>query len=316
MWNIPTPCILDATLRDGGYLNNWEFSAEQIVGTVEALETVGVDIVEIGYLNDHPEKGLGFSCPVDLLTKLQAMVQKVKLAGMVSPKTIAPREVLQKRQGLIDMIRIPLDLTSLEAGIAVAKVAKELGYMVSLNFISITGFGEEELLSAIRYAVSRHVAHCIYIADSRGTIMSSELSSLIYKIKKFWNGPLGFHGHDNIGFALENTLAAISAGCTLVDGTVDGAGLGGGNTRLDELISKISSKRTFAINYKTILDSLSNYLSLVEAGSIMDLYKLSGEKNLEQEWVPIIQNKFKAHAANYLKQIPKKKYKNIEEIFA
>lgn len=311
---MTTPCIVDATLRDGGYLNNWDFSIAQMMGVTEALDSIGIDIIEVGYLNDSPGLSIGYSCPVDLLTELRKRVKVSRLAGMLAPRNENAPEILKSRRDLIELVRIPLDLTSFEAGLKVAEHAKTFGIKSSLNFISITALGENELINAVRTAVSRDVADCIYLADSRGTITPSELTYLIEQIRIFWDGPLGFHGHDNIGFALENTMAAISAGCTMVDGTVGGVGLGGGNTRLDELIDRVASMRMFPGKSKEVIQSVSALLSLVEPAGIMHLYKLSGEKNLEQEWVPIIQERFKENAASYMEKIPWKRYKDLEEI--
>lgn len=308
------PIILDATLRDGGYLNDWAFSPEQMFLAVEVLATIGIDIIEVGYLNQDPRLNLAYRCPVPLLSEIRRRAGSAKIAVMLNPANPHAKTLLKTRSGLIDLVRIPFDQTSLEKALTVANYARANGIQCSMNFISITACGIAEIGAVIRRITAENATDVLYLADSRGALLPREIEVLIRSVKDVWQGPLGFHAHDNLGFALTNTLAALNAGCTWVDGTVDGVGLGGGNTRLTELIERLDATHNALQDHVQAIAAVKSALNLKKPHELAEHYRLSGEKNLEQEWVPILLDCFKENTLEHMRRLAWDRYKQPEEI--
>jgi 4-hydroxy 2-oxovalerate aldolase len=306
------PIIVDVSLRDGGYRNDWTFGVDEIHAIVRNLDSSGVDVIEVGYLNDDPRLPPAARCPVDLLESLRRESRSAGLAAMLRLNVPNATSILKAHSGTLDMARIPSDLDHLDAALALAKVALDCGIIVSINIVSISAYEETEILRTIERIADESEAICLYLADSRGAIRPDELSSLICGVRARWRGPLGFHGHDNIRRALDNSLTAIRGGCLLVDGSVNGVGLGGGNTPLDELMTAVLGRRPTSSG--EILRELAVFPALHLTCPNSYIYYLAGAKNLEQEWVPILAERYGDELVGYLEAIPRRRYASIEDV--
>jgi 4-hydroxy 2-oxovalerate aldolase len=313
--NNNPPIILDDTLRDGGYLNDWKFVPDQVFSIARQLDLLGISIIEVGYINDDPVLGETARCSPSLLKGIRGAVRNAKIAVMLRPANPDARSVLEAREGLIDFVRMPCDLDNIESGIELGAIIHEYGMMNSINLISITAYDEEEVLSAIRTLASEDAIDCIYLSDSRGSITPDAVVSLVRRARAVWKKTLGFHGHDNLELAVENSRRAVEMGCDIVDGSIEGVGLGGGNTRLDSLISILPGAIGASGNHEEVLRSLSVILDLPRVESHEQyLYRLSGEKNLEQEWVPILEDRYGEETARFIEDLPRGLYKTIKDI--
>ena len=94
---------------------------------------------------------------------------------------------------------------------------------------------EDEFLRIANKAEENKIDR-IYFADSLGSMFPNDIERVVKSIKKEYNGPIGLHAHNNLGLAFINSVAAIDAGATWVDGTLTGIGRGPGNTKLEELL--------------------------------------------------------------------------------
>jgi 4-hydroxy 2-oxovalerate aldolase len=80
-------------------------------------------------------------------------------------------------------------------------------------------------------------ASTAYLVDTAGHFMPKEVSKIISEMKDKLKIKVGFHGHNNLGLAIANTIAAIEAGADSVDASLLGIGRAGGNAQLEALVS-------------------------------------------------------------------------------
>ncbi|USK58262.1 aldolase catalytic domain-containing protein [Peribacillus asahii] len=236
--------ILDCTIRDGGLINNWDFSVEFVQDLYNGLSAAGVEYMEIGYKNSpkllnatepNPWRFLDDNflkeiIPEKKFTKLSALVD----IGRVDPNDILPRE-----QSVLDMIRVACYIREVDKGLELVEMFHDLGYETSLNIMALSSVPEHQLIEAFKM-VKESSVDVVYIVDSFGSLDPTDIE---YQVKKFQamipNKQLGIHTHNNMQLAFANTLTAMQNGVTYLDSSVYGMGRAAGNCHTELLVSYI-----------------------------------------------------------------------------
>ena len=307
------PIVLDATLRDGGYLNDWNFSSEQIDFAVSVGARAGADIIEVGYVDDAPDLPDALACRPNMLKRVRPLAGKALLAAMVRPSLLNQKAVLARRVALVDLIRIPVDVRRTAPAMALAQICCGYGFPVTFNLTSASCFDPDQIAAAS--ADAAHLVVAIYLADSRGALLPDQVPQLVEAVRTEWKGPIGYHAHDNLGLAVDTTERALEAGCELIDGSIAGAGIGGRNLRLDEAI-RIAGRHRVDLNPDPdALATDEHQIGVPAPGDEMQLYRLAGERNIRQEWVGILVNRLGFERAHRLiKGLPVRRWFEEDEL--
>lgn len=299
----PRPLVLDVTIRDGGYLNDWQFSAAHIDAAVSIAARADADVIEVGYLDDEPGLPEGAACPPAMLRRLRPLAGKSLLAAMIRPSVANPDSVLGTRAGLVELLRIPVDVRRPQLAVDLAWRCRRRGFAVSFNFTSVSCFGPVQLAAAA--ATVKAEAAAIYLADSRGALRTADIAPAVEAVRSEWTGPIGYHAHDNLGLAIATTEAALAAGCELIDGSIAGAGIGGRNLRLDDALRIAMRTRSDLSPAPDALAAGEQAIGVPRPGDEMPLYRLAGERNIRQEWVePLRQRLGASRALALIEQLP------------
>lgn len=250
--------LLDCTLRDGGYYNNWDFSPELTQRYLEAMVAAGVDIVELGLrsLNNSGFKG-ACAFTTDVYVRSLNVPTTLKVGIMINAsefladvpledglETLLPYNAAESP---VDLVRIACHVHEFERTLPAANWLKARGYMVGFNLMQVADRTEAEI-KALAKAAAGFPLDALYFADSMGSMKPAQTAAIISWLRSEWKGPLGIHTHDNLGLALSNTLRAIEEGVTWVDATVTGMGRGPGNARTEELAIEMAELRDQSIN--------------------------------------------------------------------
>ncbi len=99
----------------------------------------------------------------------------------------------------------------------------------------------------------------LYFADSMGSMNVEQTQKIISWLRKYWDREIGIHAHDNMGMALQNTMAAIDSDVTWVDSTITGMGRGPGNTKTEYLALELSRLRSEDINLVPIMNVIQEF---------------------------------------------------------
>lgn len=230
--------ILDVTLRDGGYLNQWSLDADRVCGWVDFLAALPIHFIELGYVSDSRPLGAnGTLCPA-LLERIRERTahRTIGLAAMLFQDDPDPIGTLRRRKGLLDLVRIPVEVEDGDKAADTFAFCREEGIPFSINLTIMSAYSDEQLYEAVD-AFAAFGPDVFYLADSRGAMLPSELEPLYAALLRRHPGlPFGFHPHDNRSLALINTAVAVTAGARFVDASVAGSGLGGGNLGLEQLL--------------------------------------------------------------------------------
>jgi len=310
------PLVIDVTLRDGGYLNQWDFAPQHLARAVALGVQADADLIEVGYVDDSPGLPTASACPPEWLQALRQQFPELRLAGMIRPNVPEPEQVLSRRQGLLALLRIPVDLRWPEKAFALGEKCQAYGFAVSFNLTGVSCFELSQIQAAA--AAVPAFAKVVYLADSRGALRVTDIAPLLACVREVWSGELGYHAHNSLGLARDNTLAALEAGCQWIDGSLDGVGLGGRNLHLAEALALAQRVRQDLKPDPSTLQVSATELGLdVLTAAETPLYVLCAERNLRMEWVAsLIQAFGLTRSAAILASLPQRNWFEVQELEA
>ncbi len=269
--------ILDCTLRDGGYYNNWEFNKDLINEYLKVMEDIKVDYVEIGFrfIDKVRTKGPCAYSQESFLKSLK-IPKNLKIGIMINAAdfvnsrdiiSLAKKNFKKKKDSLISLVRIACHYNEIESSLPLINWLKKSGYKVGVNIMQIPELSFRDIKKS-SLLIKKAKADILYFADSLGSLDGEKTAKIIKKIRKFWKGPMGIHTHDNMGKALENSISAIKNSVEWIDCTVTGMGRGPGNTKTEYAILQFKNKKLSNDKLVNLLKLIKNYFE-----PIKDKYK-------------------------------------------
>lgn len=231
--------LLETTLRDGSYAINFRFSASDTRVIAAGLEDAGLDIIEIGHGIGlgASETGHGEAVATDE-EYLAAAADVLKRAhfGMFCIPGIARLDHVDlcARYGA-QFIRIGTNVTEVEQSRPFIERAKKHGMYVSANFMKSYVLPPKEFAKAALLSRS-YGSDVICLVDSAGGMLPSDITAYVNAMKEAGNIPIGFHGHNNLGLAVANSLLIAQLGAEVVDVSLQGIGRGAGNASTEMVV--------------------------------------------------------------------------------
>ncbi|UXK09891.1 pyruvate carboxyltransferase [Shewanella putrefaciens] len=314
--------ILDCTLRDGGYYNNWDFSPDVVQAYLEAMAKAKIDYVELG-LRNFPKKGFDgpFAYTTESFIKTLHLPEGPTYGVMVDAKTILDANMsienavdalfVDAVESPISLVRVAAHFHEVEHSGPIIKLLKQKGYIVGYNLMQAGGKPDEVIAEKARIAKEWGNLDCLYFADSLGNMDSEEVARIVKAIKTEWQGEIGIHTHNNMGKALDNTLTAQAIGVSWLDVTVTGMGRGAGNAQTESLlavIAKASDQYEPSAVYELVIRHFEQMQKDYGWGSSL-LYFLGAQNDVHPTYIQnLISNKHYGTeeivgAINYLSQL-------------
>lgn len=255
--------LVDCTLRDGGYYNNWDFPRALIVEYLRAMDAAGVDYVELGF-RSLDRQGFRGACafttdnfinslPVPSGLKIGVMVNASELLShREGPVAAAALLFCHRDQSPVTLVRLACHVHEFEAVLPVCGWLTGQGYKVGINLMQVADRSAEEIARLAGAAEGCPLA-ALYFADSLGSLDPERTAWIVAALRTRWSGQIGIHTHDNMGRAIANTLRAIEEGVTWVDSTVTGMGRGPGNAQTEYLVLELDQYREKKANLAPLL---------------------------------------------------------------
>lgn len=283
---------LDCTFRDGGYYTDWQFNLELANKYLMVMEEAGIDAVEIGF-RSSPKKQAGMFAKVsDEFIEENLYKPNIEYFGVMVNTSDMTSELIKKLfsyadESPINLVRAATHFHHIHIGESVCKDLKNLGYTVTCNLMQAADKSFDEIKDSAKKINDWKAVDVLYLADSLGGMDHDAVNYAFKAIKEGWEGPTGFHGHNNKGQALSNSLEAIDIGIDWIDGTVLGMGRGPGNTEIEYLLNELN-KRNFEFEVEKIYElALIDFLPLkleYKWGPSL-LYYLSAEYNIHPIYI-------------------------------
>jgi 4-hydroxy-2-oxovalerate aldolase len=253
------PDILEVTLRDGSYLIDFQFTAEDTATIAAALEGIGFRWIEVGHglgLNaSRAGKGLAAASDEEYMEAAAQALKGDAKWGMFFIPGIGREEDLRLAAGYgMSFIRIGTNVTETAQVEPYIALAKELGFIVSYNAMKSYAVNPQEF-GKIVSRVRSWGADIACLVDSAGSMDPDSVAAYIRAAKNESDSPLGYHGHDNLSLAMANTLRAIEEGAVLVDSSLQGMGRSAGNAITEVLIAILQRRGLMShVDLKATMD--------------------------------------------------------------
>jgi len=252
--------ISDPTLRDGNHAVAHQLSAKQIESYSIAAEAAKIPIVEVGHGNglgaSSLQVGLAAISDREMLETARKHLVHSKLGIHVIPGFATINKDLKIAIEIgVDLVRVASHCTEADLTQRHISFAREKGKEV-YGVLMMSHLASPELLVEEAQKMESYGAEAIIIMDSAGAYLPSDVTERIEALVNALSIPVGFHGHNNLGFAIGNSTAAIDAGATIIDATARGFGAGAGNTQLEVLVA-VLDKLGFetGIDFYKLLDA-------------------------------------------------------------
>ena len=265
--------IIDCTLRDGGYYNNWKFDKDLIKEYLKVMEDIKVDYVEIGFrfLDRIKTKGpcaysgesFLKSLKISKNLKIGIMINAADFVNSKDIISLAKKNFRHKKNSLISLVRIACHYNEIKSVVPLINWLKKSGYKVGVNIMQIPELSFKDIKNSVMY-IKKAKADILYFADSLGSLDAEKTAKIIKKIRLFWKGPMGIHTHDNMGKALENSISAIKNSVEWIDSTVTGMGRGPGNTKTEYAILEFKNKKLSNDKLVNLLKLIKNYFDPIK----------------------------------------------------
>lgn len=235
--------LLDCTLRDGGYINDWEFGQDNLICIFERLASSNVDIIEIGFLDERRMFDINRSIMpnTESVQKIYGKVNKKKsmIVGMIDYGTCSIAHVQPCLESFLDGIRVIFKKHMMHEAIAFCAELKYLGYQVFIQAVSITSYSDEELMELIEL-VNNLKPYTVSMVDTYGILHQDNLLHYFQLFEEHLLSEIGigYHSHNNFQLAYANCIEFLkrpSKHRILVDGTLYGMGKSAGNAPMELL---------------------------------------------------------------------------------
>lgn len=297
--------LLDCTLRDGGYVNDWKFGKAAISDMIEKLADTHVEVLEVGFLKNEPYRPDRTVFRSMEQVKKQIAPKKAGLEYAVMCEVVSPLplELLEPRDAdSADIIRVIVWKTkrdqngnlvdALDEGFSYCRGIVERGYKLCVQPARVDQYSDEEFVAMVRrFAALGPMA--IYVVDSWGTQNPEQLLHYMRLADENMAGgiALGYHGHNNMMQALSAAQAMIHANFTrdiMIDASVYGMGRGAGNLNLEIIAKYLNEQFGKRYNIAPMLDVCDGYIADIfrqEAWGYSAAYFLTAQYNCNPVYV-------------------------------
>lgn len=263
--------ILDCTLRDGGFVNNWKFGHECIINIIGRLDRASIDIIEIGYLrNSATEDKESTEYPNTKSTRAllgnreyNAMIVAIIDYGKCDIERVSIRD-----DTAIDGIRLTFRKNEIDVALKYARKIKELGYKLFLQPVAITDYSASEVIAFVEKANNLD-PYAVCIVDTYGFMSKQDLVRYFYLFDSSLKEgiALGYHSHNNFQLSYSNSVELIELAPKrelIIDSTVFGMGKGAGNLNTELITSYINHNISPKYDVNQVLEIISLYIDEIK----------------------------------------------------
>lgn len=312
--------ILDCTLRDGGYINDWNFNNSQIKEIFTALKAANIDIVECGYLNDKkgaPENSTLFNSTGTINTLLKKINFDSQLVAMINLGDFDIETLPPKDKTLLDGIRLAFHKKDFEKALKAARFIIDLGYSLYFQPMISKSYSDLEFLSLIKEANKLDI-YAFYIVDSFGSMTLEEFQryAIISSYNLNPNILLGYHSHNNMQLAFSNAISLCNNRAkrdVIIDASIYGMGRGAGNLNTELIADYLNQTLNASYNTIALLEIIDTFLASLMRNNpwgFSPAHYLSASLNCHPNYASFLVNKNTNHIVtlrNILEKIPNEK---------
>jgi 4-hydroxy 2-oxovalerate aldolase len=256
--------ILDCTLRDGGFINDWNFGLGSMKSIISRLSKAGIDMIEIGFIDDRRSNDPDRAILPDTQS-FQAMLQGLDIEnalilGMIDYGTCSIGRIAPKAETRIDGIRVIFKKKDQDAALEYLKQIKEKGYKIYVNPVSITGYSDEEVCVLID-KINSLDPEGVSIVDTYGLMHRKDLLHYYHLFDNHLSKhiTLGYHAHNNFQLVYANSIELCelkSDRNIIIDSSLYGMGKGAGNANTELIAMFYNENIAYKYEVEHLLEAI------------------------------------------------------------
>lgn len=238
--------VLDCTLRDGGYVNNFAFGEKVSKHIIDGLLKTGVECLEIGFLRNSKTESetTVFTSLKEADALLPNIAENVKIFAMIVFGKFDIDKIPPKAQTKIDGIRVTFKKHEIDDALTYIKKIQEKGYIVSANPTVVNSYSDAEFLRLIE-KMNTYKPDIFAVVDTLGVLKRNDMRRLFYLVNHNLNPEitLAFHSHNNLQLSFSNAQALLETKCErviIIDSSLRGMGRGAGNLCTELLLQYLN----------------------------------------------------------------------------
>lgn len=261
--------ILDCTLRDGGYVNQFEFGKKTITKMIDKLTEAKIDIIECGFLisgQADPEKSL-FDSVEAMIPHLKRKDDHLMYVAMIAFGDISESEISPYDGTSIDGIRITFHEAEIEPAVLLGKQLKNKGYQIFMQPVGTMAYSDLELIHLIE-KINQLEPFAFYLVDTLGTMYQNDLLRMFYLVNHNLKDSIsiGFHSHNNLQLSFSNAQELLNIHTNrniIIDSSVFGMGRGAGNLCTELITRYINDNFTESYVITPLLEIVDEHLNKI-----------------------------------------------------
>lgn len=293
--------LLDCTLRDGGYINDWHWGFHRARSIINSLVKANVDVVEVGFLRnvDGYDRDITVCNTIEELNRLlPENTGNTMFSAMAMRSNYDINKLLPYCGSGIEMIRITAHDYDIAEGMDFAREVKAKGYKLSINPINIMGYSDDQILWIIK-EVNEINPYQFSIVDTFGSMKKRDLDRIVSLVDNNLNKDIrvAIHLHENMAqsFLLAQTFVDkhLTRSVT-IDGSLFGMGRIPGNLPIELIADYLNGYKNKFYDIDYIMDAIQDYIA-PQKGETMwgytPAYFLSAKYNLHRNYAEYYLNK-------------------------
>ncbi len=244
--------IVDCTIRDGGLVNNFEFTDDFVKELYQTNIQCGIDYMEFGYkaskkIFDVDKFGKWKFCNDD---DIRAIVGdndtglKISIMADVG-RTDFKNDITDRINSPVDMVRVATYINTIPAALEMVEHCHKKGYETTINIMAVSKANDPDLDDALEL-IGKSCVDTVYLVDSYGSLYPEQMRRLAGKYLEAadkYNKKIGIHAHNNQQLAFANTIETLTMGVSYLDSTVSGMGRGAGNCPTELLLGFLKNPK-------------------------------------------------------------------------
>ena len=259
--------VLDCTLRDGGYVNNFKFGNHRIKSIIRRLSNAGVDIVECGFLKSGKNDidcSL-FASVENVNACIENKSDNVLYVAMVAYGDISIDEISACDHSGVEGIRVTFHNNQIEEAFKFGYEVMAKGYKVFMQPVGTVSYTDYEFLQLVE-KVNEMNPYAFYIVDTMGTLYQDDLLHLFYMADNNLDSSvkIGYHSHNNLQLAFSNAQALVTLPTKrdiIIDSSVYGMGRGAGNLCTELITQYINDNVVARYDVVSVMEIYDRYIS-------------------------------------------------------
>jgi 4-hydroxy-2-oxovalerate/4-hydroxy-2-oxohexanoate aldolase len=219
-----------------------QISLNEMVAISKGLDNAGIPLIEVTHGDGLGGASVNYGFPAhsdeEYLTACVKAVNTAKISALLLPGIGTIDHLKLAVDCGVTTIRVATHCTEADVSEQHIGMASSMG-VDTVGFLMMAHMIEPEQLLEQALLMESYGANCIYCTDSAGYMLPDHVTSRIGLLRQELKADteLGFHGHHNMAMGIANSLAAVDAGASRIDGSAAGLGAGAGNTPLEVFVA-------------------------------------------------------------------------------